>query len=81
MTDLEVTSDTVDWTFGTRTARLGGLDDDPPTLRPTIPELEELDDDDANESLSVVHIRDPRRLVDALDVTWRLDGLADSQGA
>jgi hypothetical protein len=52
-----------------------------PALRSTVLDPEELDDDDANESLSVVHIRDPRRLVDALDVTWRLDGLADSQGA
>jgi hypothetical protein len=54
-----------------------------PALRSTVLDPEELDDDGANtnESLSVVHIRDPRRLVDALDVTWRLDGLADSQGA
>jgi hypothetical protein len=54
-----------------------------PALRSTVLDPEELDNDGANtnESLSVVHIRDPRRLVDALDVTWRLDGLADSQGA
>ncbi|WP_276277177.1 hypothetical protein [Haloarcula regularis] len=75
MTGLEVTTDAVDRVFDTRTVRLGGMDDDAPTFRLTVPDPEELegDDADANESLSLVHVRDHRQLVDALGVSWRLD--------
>jgi hypothetical protein len=81
VTDLEVTTDTVDRVFDTRTVRLGGMDDDDtPSFRMTVPDPEELDGDDANanESLSLVHVRDHRGLVDALGVSWRLDASSDS---
>jgi len=75
VTDLEVTTDAVDRVLDTRTVRLGGMDDDTPTFRLAVPDPEELEGDDANanESLSLVHVRDHRRLVDALGVSWRLD--------
>ena len=81
VTDLEVTADAVDRAFDTRTVRLGGMDDDDtPSFRMTVPDPEELDGDDANanESLSLVHVRDHRGLIDALGVGWRLDAAADS---
>jgi hypothetical protein len=75
VTDLEVTADAVDRAFDTRTVRLDGMDDDTPTFRLTVPDPEELEGDDANanESLSLVHVRDHRRLIEALGVSWRLD--------
>jgi hypothetical protein len=75
VTDLEITADAVDRVFDTRTVRLDGMDDDTPTFRLTVPDPEELEGDDANanESLSLVHVRDHRRLVEALGVGWRLD--------
>ena len=75
VTDLEVTTDAVDRVLDTRTVRLGGTDDDTPTFRLTVPDPEELEGDNANanESLSLVHVRDHRRLVDALGASWRLD--------
>jgi hypothetical protein len=82
VTDVEVTTDTVDRVFDTRTVRLAGEDNDTPRFRLTVPDPEELDGDDANanESLSLVHVGDHRRLIDALGVTWRLDGATDPQG-
>jgi hypothetical protein len=59
--------------YDTRTVRLGGTaDDDTPTFRLTVPDPENLDGDDANvnKSLSLVHVRDHRRLIDALGATW-----------
>ena len=75
VTDVEVTVDAVDRAFDTQTVRLDGVDDDTPTFRLTVPDPEELEGDDANanKSLSLVHIHDYRRLVDALGVSWRLD--------
>jgi hypothetical protein len=83
VTDLEVSTDIVDRLFDAETVRLGGLaDDDTPTFRLTVPDPEELDGDDANvnQSLSLVHVRDHRRLIDALGAGWRLDGPTDSPG-
>jgi hypothetical protein len=80
VTDLETTADVVDRLFDTTTVRLGGTDDgESPTFRLTVPDPEELDGDDANanESLSLVHVRNHRRLIDALGVTWRLDESTD----
>ncbi len=82
VTDLETTADVVDRLVDTRTVRLGGMDDgNTPRFRLTVPDPEELDGDDANsnESLSLVHVRNPRRLIDALGVTWRLDESTDSE--
>lgn len=79
VTDLDVTVDAVDRLFDTRTVRLGGMDDDTPTLRLTVPDPGELEGDDANAntSLSLVHVRDHRPLLDALGVSWRLDGASE----
>ena len=75
VTDIKVTADAVDRVFDTRTVRLDGMDDDTPTFRLTVPDPEELEGNDANanESLSLVHVRDHRRLVEALGAGWRLD--------
>jgi hypothetical protein len=80
VTDLEVSTDVVDRLFDTRTVRLGGVDDDTSTFRLTVPDPEDLDGDDTNvnESLPLVHVRDHRRLIDALGATWRLDRPTDS---
>jgi hypothetical protein len=81
VTDLEVSADAVDRVFDTRTVRLGGMDDeDTPAFRLTVPDPEELEGDDANanESVSLVHVRGHRRLVDALGVSWRLEASTDS---
>jgi hypothetical protein len=82
VTDLETTADFVDRLFDTRTVRLGGMaDGDTPTFRLTVPDPEELDGDDANsnESLSLLHVPNHRRLIDALGVAWRLEESTDSQ--
>ncbi|WP_277556078.1 DUF6498-containing protein [Halobaculum limi] len=76
VTDVEVTGDTIDSVFDTQTVRLSGADDgDTPPVRLTIPDPEELDGDDANanSSVSLVHVRAHRALVDALGVSWHLD--------
>jgi hypothetical protein len=76
VTDLEVTTDAVDRRFDTRTVRLSGMDDDDtPTVQLTFPDPDELDGDDANanKSLTLRHVRNHRRLIDALGVTWRLE--------
>jgi hypothetical protein len=82
VTNLATTVDVVDRLFDTKTVRLSGRDDDEtPTFRLTDPDPEELDGDDANsnESLSLVHVRNHRRLIDALGVAWRLEELTDPQ--
>lgn len=74
VTDLTVERDAVDRAFGTRTLRFDAADegDDPPGNGLTVPDSEELDDDDANENrpLSLAHVEDAEGIADAFGVAW-----------
>ncbi|QZP36881.1 DUF6498-containing protein [Halobaculum magnesiiphilum] len=75
VTDASVARDPVDRVFDTRTLDIGGDDDAGPDVGLTVPDPEEVNDDDANanRSLSVAHVSDPDPIVEALGAAWHLE--------
>ncbi len=76
VTDASVERDPVDRAFDTRTLAVDGADDDPGSdIGLTVPDPEEVNDDDANanRSLRVVHVADPTPIAEALGAAWHLE--------
>lgn len=76
VTDASVERDPVDRVFDTRTLAVNGTDDDTgPDVGLTVPDPEEVNDDDpnANRSLRVVHVADPTPVAEALGAAWHLE--------
>lgn len=76
VTGASVERDPVDRVFDTETLEIGGTDDDVgPDIGLTVPEPEEVNDDDpnANRSLRVAHVADPTPIAEALDAAWYLE--------
>lgn len=76
VTDASIERDPVDRLFDTRTLGVEGADDDTGTeMHLTVPDPEDVNDDDANanRSLRVVHVDEPRAIAEALGIAWYLE--------